>query len=160
MELVHSDVCGPFSQRSFSGARYFVSFIDDYSRKLFVYALKSKSEVFAKFLEFKNKVENELELNIKFFRSDNGTEFVNKNFMEYFVKHGITHQKSAPYSPQQNGLAERMNRTIIEKVRCMLMDADITKQFWAEAVYAAVDIINFLPNAANQMNCGITKSAT
>lgn len=151
LEIVHSDVCGPFPTRSLGGANYFVSFIDDLSRKVFIFALKSKGEVFSKFIEFKNRAENETDLKIKILRSDNGTEYVNKNFADYFMKHGIKHQKSAPYSPQQNGLAERMNRTIIEKVRCMSLDTKMSKHFWAEAVCAAADIINALPNASNNV---------
>lgn len=149
MELVHSDVCGPMSVRSLGGSRYFVTFIDDYSRKVFVYALKSKGEVFSQFVEFKKLYEKETEKCIKALRSDNGKEYDNNNFKQFFAKHGIKHELTAPYSPQQNGLAERMNRTIIEKVRCMILDAKLSKKFWAEAVCAAVEIINFLPNNPN-----------
>lgn len=142
LELVHTDVCGPMLVKSLGGARYFVSFIDDFSRKVHIYILKTKAEGFNKFVLYKKMVENELDLKIKSVRSDNGTEFVNKNFSEFFAKHGIKHEKSTPYSPQQNGLAERMNRTIIEKARCMLIDSKLAKTFWAEAVQAAVNVIN------------------
>lgn len=127
--LVHSDVCGPILIRSHGHARFFVTFIDDFSRKCFVYVLKSKGEVFTQFLKFKERVERETERKIKTLRTDNGTEYENNKFHEFFAKHGIKHEKSAPYSPQQNGLAERMNRTIIEKVRCMLFDSGLNKQF-------------------------------
>lgn len=150
LEIVHSDICGPFSVNSLGGCRYFLSFVDDFSRKVFVYPLKSKGEVFCKFIEFKQRYENETGETIKILRSDNGTEYVNTNFDRFFVKHGIKHERSAPYSPQQNGLAERVNRTIIEKVRCMLLDSKLTKQFWAEAVCAAVDIINMLPHSSTK----------
>lgn len=146
LEIIHSDVCGPMSVQTHSHSRYFVTFIDDYSRKCFAYPLKTKSQVFSKFIEFKTRVENETEKKIKTLRSDNGTEYDNINFHEYFAKHGIKHEKSAPYSPQQNGLAERMNRTIFEKARCMLLEACLPKQFWAEAVLAAVGIINAIPH--------------
>lgn len=142
LELIHTDVCGPLPVMSMGGGKLFLTFIDDYSRMLHVFILRSKGEVFSKFVLYKKQVENELNLKIKAVRSDNGTEFVNRNFCEFFEKHGIRHEKSTPYSPQQNGLAERMNRTIIEKVRCMLIDSKLTKNFWAEAVCAAVDIIN------------------
>lgn len=69
---------------------------------------------------------------------------MNKNFIEFFAKHGKKHKKTTPYSPQQNGLAERMNRTVLEKARCMLFDSKLSKQFWAEAIYVAVDVINVI----------------
>lgn len=147
LERIHSDVCGPIQIQSIGGAKFFVTFIDDYSRKVFVYALKSKSDVFTKLVEFKKLVENQLQKKIKIFRSDNGTEYGNKNFAEFFVSCGIKHEKSAVYTPQQNGLAERMNRSLVEKVRCMLLDSNMSKGFWAEALCAAVNIMNVLPNA-------------
>lgn len=110
-----------------------------------MFPLKSKGEVLSKFLEFKQRAKIETENKLKVLRTDN--EKI--NFKEYYIKHGIKHEKSAPQSPQQNGLSERMNRTIFEKVRCMLLDAKLTKQFWAEAVFAAVEINNVLSNAPN-----------
>lgn len=151
LELVHSDVCGPITV-SFGGMRFFVSFLDDFSRKVFVYPMKSKGEVFLKFVEFKKRYENETEKSIKTLRSDNGGEYVNKTFEQFFAKCGIKHERTAPYSPQQNGMAERLNRTIIEKVRCMLLESNLGKQFWAEAVCAAADIINILPNTKNDVS--------
>lgn len=85
---------------------------------------------------------------MKVFRTDNGLEFVNKQINYFCALNGIKHEKTAPYSPQQNGVAERMNRSIFEKVRCLLFDAGLPKSFWGEAMYAAVDIINILPNNA------------
>lgn len=152
LEIVHSDVCGKMPVRSLGGSNYFVTFIDDFSRKIFIFPIKSKDDVFTIFVEFKNRVENETEHKIKTMRSDNGTEYVNKKFQNFFAEHGIKHEKSAPYSPQQNGLAERNNRSIIEKARCMLLDAQLSKQFWGEAVCAAVSILNVLPNAANNVS--------
>lgn len=87
-------------------------------------------------------------MRIKIVRSDNGTEYVNNDFMEFFAKHGIKREKTTPYSSQQNGIAERMNRTIVEKVRCMLFDSKLSKQFWVEAVHAAVNVINAIINSS------------
>lgn len=129
-------------------ARYFVTFIDDHSRKVFAYTMKNKSEVVTKFSIFKNLVENHLNASIKTIRTDNGKEYVNNDMDNLCKKFGIRHEKSAPYSPQQNGVSERMNRTLIEKVRCMLFDAKLTKGFWAEALFAAVDVVNVLPNSS------------
>lgn len=150
LEIVHSDVCGPMSVNSIGGARFFVSFIDDFSRKTYVDVIKRKSDVFDCFVKFKVLVENQLETKIKTLRSDGGLEYCNNRFRELCEKNGIIHQTTAPYTPQQNGLAERMNRTIIEKVRCMLSDANLSKGYWAEAVTTAVKIINMIPNSANK----------
>lgn len=153
LQIVHSDVCGPMSVSSIGGAKYYVSFIDDFSRKYFVYIIKQKSQVFECFQKFKALVENQTDKKIKIFRSDGGGEFDNKQFTDLCEREGIMHQKTAPYTPQQNGMSERANRTIMEKVRCMLYGAKLSKGFWAEAVKYAVDVINSLPNSANRQKC-------
>lgn len=145
LELVHSDLCGPMEMNSFGGARYFFTLIDDYTHKVFVYFLKTKDEVTEKFDDFKNMIENQTGLKIKILRTDNGTEYCNASFLSILRKAGIQHQTTVPYTPEQNGVAERMNRTIVEKARCMLFDADLNKPFWAEAVSTAVFLINRSP---------------
>lgn len=145
LELIHSDVCGPIAPKSLSGARYYVSFIDDYSRKVFIEPVKKKSQVFEKFIKFKNLVDNQCSRKIKVFRSDNGTEFCNQQFETHFKAHGIIHQKTAPYTPEQNGVAERGNRTIMERVRCMLLDSGLNASFWAEPASTAVYLMNRVP---------------
>lgn len=104
--------------------------------------LKHKNETFDKFCSFKRLVENQTGLKIKTFRSDNCTEFDNKHFIKFFDDHGIEHETSIVYKPQQNGLAERTIRTLTEKARCMLQDANLPKKFWAEAVNTAAYIKN------------------
>jgi transposase InsO family protein len=148
LELVHSDVCGPFKTTSMGGCLYFVTFIDDYSRKVWVYVLKSKGEVFAKFVEFKALVEKQSEHKIKAFRSDNGGEFTSKAFERFLQAHGIERQLSTPYTPQQNGVAERANRTIVEMARSMLHHQNLNKNLWAEAVVTAVYTRNRCPTNA------------
>lgn len=127
---------------SIGKARYFLTFIDDYSRKIFVYFLESKSQVLAKFIDFKAWVETQTERKIKVFRTDNGAEYCSKEFDNFFRVNGITHQLSNVYTPQQNGVAERINRTLVERAKCMIFDADLDKSYWAEAVNMAAYIIN------------------
>lgn len=146
--LVHTDVCGPLQTPSLGGARYFVTFIDDFSRKTWVYFLKTKDEVFNIFKSFKVLVENETDRKIKCLRSDNGTEYVNRAFQNFLQASGIRHQTTVPRCSSQNGVAERANRTIMEKARCMLQDAGLDKKFWAEAVNAAVYLKNRSPTKA------------
>lgn len=145
LELIHGDVCGPFESQSIGGAKYYVSFLDDYSKKVFIFPIKWKSEVIDKFEYFKNVVENQSNKKIKVFRSDNGKEFCNTQMSKLCAKSGIIHQKTAPYCPEQNGKKERMNRTIVEKIRCLLSDAGLNKSFWAEAANTAVFLINRTP---------------
>jgi hypothetical protein len=100
LDIMHSDVCGPMSTASLSGYVYYVSFIDDYSHKTWIYLLKAKNEVFGKFKEFKALVENLTERKIKTLRSDNGGEFTSEEFKEYCKEVGIKRELSTPYNPQ------------------------------------------------------------
>lgn len=152
LELIHSDVCGPMPINSRGGHRYFVSFIDDYSRKTFLYMMKEKSEVLKHFQEFVALVQNQVGKTVKSLRSDNGREYINKKFEEFLAKNGIIQQTTVPYNPQQNGVAERFNRTLMEMVRCMLIDANLTKDFWAEAANTATYLLNFIPRNAKSAN--------
>lgn len=93
LQIVHSGVCGPLDVISMSGAKYFVTFIDDHTRKVFVYIMKAKSEVFSKFMIFKGFVENQAERKIKTIRTDNGTEYVNKKNSDACISNGIRHEK-------------------------------------------------------------------
>jgi transposase InsO family protein len=100
------DVCGSMPSSSISGYVYYVSFIDDYSRKTWIYILKTKDEVFSKFKEFKALIENLSESNIKILRSDNGGEYTSKEFVNFCKDVGIKRELTTPYNPQQNGVAE------------------------------------------------------
>lgn len=145
LELVHSDVCGPMEIQSLGGSRYFLTFLDEYSKKISVYFLHNKSEVLSKFKEFKQEVENQLDAHIKVLRTDNGLEYDNKAFTDYLKGAGIIHQTTTPYTPEQNGTAERMNRTLVEKAKCMLLNAGLPKLYWADAIHTAAYIINRSP---------------
>jgi len=127
---------------SISGYVYYVSFIDDYSRKTWIYFLKSKDEVFSKFKEFKALIENLSERKIKILRSDNGGEYTSTAFKSHLAKHGIIHQTSCPYTPQQNGVAERKNRHLMEVARSMMFYTNMPKRFGSDAVMTACYLIN------------------
>jgi hypothetical protein len=122
LELIHSDMCGPMPSSSISRYVYYVSFIDDYSHKTWIYFLKSKDEVFSKFKELKALIENLSERKIKILRSDNGGEYTSKEFMNFCRDVGIKRELTTPYNPQQNGVAKRKNRTIMEAVKTMIHD--------------------------------------
>ena len=142
LQRVHSDVCGPMPTESIGGKRYYVTFIDDYSRCCKVYFIRNKSEVFDKFKEFELCTTNECGLPIGTLRSDNGGEYLSKEFESYLKSKGIHHELSAPFSPAQNGVAERINRTLMESARAMLAQAGLPERFWAEAVATAAYLRN------------------
>lgn len=139
-ELIHTDVCGPMQVKSLGGARFFLLLKDDYSNYRTVFFLKEKSEVCSFINEYINVVAKEH--TIKVLRSDNGTEFVNRNMEQLLKKNGITHQRSVPYTPEQNGRAERDMRTIVESARTMLQTSEMNMNLWAEAVNTAVYVLN------------------
>jgi Integrase core domain/GAG-pre-integrase domain len=119
-DLIHSDVWGPAPIDSYNHFKYFVTFIDDYSRTTWVYLLKAKSDVFLYFQEFYIFIENQYNAKIKTFRSDNGTEYVNKKNLEFFKQKGILHQTTCVNTPQQNGISERKNKHLLEVTRAIL----------------------------------------
>ena len=128
--------------KSLGGASYYVSFIDDASRKVWVYPMKSKVEVFEIFQKFHVVVERETNKFLKCVRTDNGGEYCSNAFKDYFNRFGIKHEKTVPGTSQQNGVVERMNHTILEKVRSMLSNFGLEKHFWAEAVRTTCYLIN------------------
>ena len=111
-DYVHSDLWGPTKMPSMGGLRYFLSIIDAFSRKVWMYPLKQKDETFEKFLEWKKQVENQTGREVKYLRTNNGLEFVNNKFNSFCKFEGITRHFIVTYTPQQNGLAERFNGTI------------------------------------------------
>lgn len=141
-ERIFSDVCGPMDTPSVRGLRYFVIFKDDLSGFREVNFIKHKSDVFSCFKDFANRVKNHFGHAIKVFHSDNGSEYVNHEFKNYFSKEGIRFEFTAPYTPQQNGRVERDNRTIVESARAMIYGSGVAKFLWAEAVNTAVYILN------------------
>ena len=148
LQLVHSDICGPIKPISNSNKRYFISFIDDFSRKVWVYFLTEKSEAFYTFKRFKNLVEKETGVYLSGLRTDRGGEFTSNEFNNFCNEHGIRRQLTAAYTPQQNGVAERKNRTIMNMVRSMLNEKKFPKNFWPEAVNWSVHLLNRSPTLA------------
>jgi hypothetical protein len=124
LELIHSDICGPMPSTSLSGYVYYVSFIDDYSHKTWVYFFKSKDEVLGKFKEFKALVENLSERKIKILRSDNGGEYTSNEFGSFCKDVKIKRELTTPCNPQQTVVVERKNRTIMEVVKTMIHDQE------------------------------------
>jgi transposase InsO family protein len=148
LELVHSDVCGPMPSTSLSRYVYYVYFIDDYSYKTWVYFLNSKDEVLGKFKEFKSLVENLSEKKIKILRSDNGGEYTSNEFGRFCIDVRIKRELATPYNPQQNGVAERKNRTIMEAVKTIIHDQDLPMHLWDEVARTTIYVQNKLSHSA------------
>jgi transposase InsO family protein len=138
----------PVSVPSLGKCVYYVSFIDEFSRNTWLYFLRKKFEVFDKFKKFKDLVENQTKKRIKVLRTDNGGEFCRNEFEEFCKKCGIEKQKTTPYTPQQNGVAEIMNKMLMEKERCMFSGVGLGQELWAEAVGIACYLVNRSPSSA------------
>jgi transposase InsO family protein len=138
------DLFGPVAYISIGGNKYGLVIVDDYSRFTWVFFLHDKSVVQYTFKKFAKRAQNEFETKIKKVISDNGTEFKNTNIEEFLEEEGIGHEFSVPYTPQQNGIVERKNRTLIETARTMLDEYKVSDQFWAEAINTACHAINRL----------------
>ena len=151
LDYIHSDLWGPAYVFSHSGARYFLSIIDDFSRKVWVFILKSKDEVFAKFKEWKLLVETQTSKKVKKLRTDNGLEFCSNEFNQFCKKNGTERHRTVKGTPQQNGLVERMNRMIMERVICLLSDSNCLGHFWGEAVMTICYLTNRCPSTATNM---------
>jgi transposase InsO family protein len=140
MDLIHSDICGPMSTPSLNGCLYYLIFIDDFSRKSWIYFLKAKNETFNKFLEFKALIEKQTGKHIRALRTDNGGEFESHQFDDFCKEAGIKRQLTVPYNPRQNGIVERKNRTICEAAKAMMCDQDLPTSLWAEATSTTIYI--------------------
>ena len=143
-DLIHSDVwTSPCLSRE--NQKYYVTFIDEKSKYTWLTLLPSKDRVLEAFISFQNYVTNHYNAKIKILRSDNGGEYTSHAFKQHLAKHGIIQQTSCPYTPQQNGVAERKNRHLMEVSRSMMFHTNVPKRFWGDAVVAACYLINRTP---------------
>lgn len=146
--LEHTDVCGPMRSTSKGGARYLLEFIDDHTRWCEVRLLKSKSEVFKATVEYISRVEKQKDKPVNSIQSDNGWEYTSQEFDAFLKSRGITRKLTIPHNPEQNGVAEQNNRTLVEAARCMIIDAGLPDSFWSKAVNTANYIKNRTPTKA------------
>lgn len=128
-ELVHSDVWGPAPIDAINDFKYYMLFIDHFTRFTWLYFLKAKFEVFSKFVQFKTMVETQFYVKIKTFRSNGGGEYTSNAFKSFLLQNGIVHQVSCPYVPQQNGLVKRKHRHLIETTITLLSQASISTAY-------------------------------
>ncbi|KAL1460511.1 hypothetical protein WDU94_012488 [Cyamophila willieti] len=149
-ELIHTDLCGPIDPPTRNGERYFQVIVDDYSHFTKVYLLKQKNEATKNVINYVNSIEAQHGTRVFKIRCDNGGEFLNKTLLNFTTQKGILLQTTVPYTSQQNGVSERMNRTLMDKARCMISDSDLSKEMWGYAVQSAAYLLNRSPtNALN-----------
>nr|BBF90152.1 polyprotein -like [Oryza rufipogon]BBF90155.1 polyprotein -like [Oryza rufipogon] len=155
LEIIHTDICGPFPVKSVDGYDSFITFTDDYSRYGYIYPIKERSEALDKFKIFKAEVENQHDIKIKVVRSDRGGEYYGRHtpygqvpgpFARFLLENGIVAQYSTPGEPQQNGVAERRNRTLMDMVRSMMSYSTLPLGLWMEALKTAIHILNRVPS--------------
>ncbi|GJZ23447.1 putative ribonuclease H-like domain-containing protein [Tanacetum coccineum] len=137
LNTLHMDLCGPMQVQTINGNKYILVIVDDFSRFTWVKFLRSKTETPEVVIKFLKKIQVSLNKTVRYTRIDNGTEFVNKDLTEYYERVGIFHQKTVPRTPQQNGVVERRNRTLVEAARTMLIFSKAPMFLWAEAVATA-----------------------
>jgi len=148
-ELIHSDVSGPMSETSLGGAKFFVTFKDDATGYRYVYFMKHKADVYECFKEVEREIANKCDRKIRVLRSDNGREYCNGKMNKYLSALGIRHERTASYTPEQNGKSERDNRTIVKYALTLLHAKDLPKFLWSEAVNTAVYMLNRISKASN-----------
>jgi len=149
LDLLHMDVCGPMPEPSLGGSKYVATFLDDFTRLSVVIPVPSKAEVIPTVKRIITMLETQSGQKLRKVRTDRGGEYLNNELKDFYAEKGIIHQTTAPYTPEQNGKAERLNRTLMERVRAMLQDAKLPDNLWAEAVTTASYIRNRSPTAGH-----------
>nr|CAN76133.1 hypothetical protein VITISV_036298 [Vitis vinifera] len=146
-ELVHTDVWSLCRTASTLGFQYFVTFIDDYSRCTWLFLMKNRAELFSIFQKFYAEIQTQFNISIRVLRSDNGREYFSAPFTSFMSHHGILHLSSCAHTPQQNGVAERKNRHLVETARTILLHSNVLFRFWGDVVLTACYLINRMPSS-------------
>ncbi|GME72414.1 unnamed protein product [[Candida] boidinii] len=160
LQLIHADVSGPFPVPSLNSDRYFLTIVDDFTHFAKLYPIVQKSETAGIMQDYIKRAENHFSyrhLKVVSVRTDNGTEFCNSELKNFFDDRGISHERTVPYNSHQNGVAERMHRTIQEKARILLAAAGAAEEFWADAVRTAEFFVNRLPSSAINFEVPFTR---
>ena len=146
LDVIVSDVCGPLPTESINKKRYFVTFTDAYSKYTETFFMREKSEVTQIAIDFVERLHTQFGKWPKIFRSDRGKEYINDRFQRYLTRRGIKSEFTVGYAPEQNGIAERKNRTLMEATRTMLASSELPKNLWTEAIATATFIFNRIIN--------------
>lgn len=144
-QLIHMDLWGPYKVANISGAYYFLTIVDDFTRNTWTQLLQNKTQVKTAMIQFYNVIHTQFEIKIKVIRSDNGTEFINDTCLGFFTEKGILHHRSIVKTPQQDGVTERKHRHLLDTDRAIRFHAGFPKNFWGESILSATHIVNTLP---------------
>ncbi|GAA0149387.1 transmembrane signal receptor [Lithospermum erythrorhizon] len=147
-QLVHIDLWRPYKTQTRTGTTYFLTIVEDYSRTTWTFLISSKTQVGPMIKQFFVMVQTQFNKTIKTIRTDNGTEFGNHDIINFFTSHGILHQKSCPYTPQQNGIVERKHKHLLQTARALMFQSSLPIHFWGDAILVATHIINRLPSSS------------
>jgi hypothetical protein len=142
LELVHTDICGPMSFVARGGFKYYITFIDDFSRYGYIYLMRHKLESFEMLKEFQNEVQNQLAKKIKFLWSDGGDEYLSLEFNSHLKRCGIVPKLTLPGMPQWNGVSKQRNRTLLDMVRSMMSQTDLLLSFWGYVLETVTFTLN------------------
>lgn len=146
-DLVHCDLWGPYRVPTYNGCKYFLTLVDDYSRAVWTILLPTKQHASQSIKDFFAYVHNQFTTTIKCLRSDNGGEFLSKDLTDFFTSHGVLHQTTCPYTPQQNGRVERKHRNLLEMSRALMFQANLPLVFWGECILTSAYLINRIPTS-------------
>lgn len=150
LDLVHADLCGQIRPKIAGGKNYFLLIVDDHTRYMWIELLTTKDEAFRCFKKVQALAEAERGCKLRAFRNDQGGEFNSIEFKQYCDENGVKHFTTTPYTPQQNGVVERWNHTVVEMARCLLKSKSVPGEFWGEAVSTAVYLLNRAPTKSLQ----------
>lgn len=140
LQIIHTDVCGPITPKTWDNKRYILTFLDNFTHFTVVYLLETKAQVYNFFQSYEAMVTSKFSHKIMKLRCDNGGEYSSNLIKNFCEQKGILLEYTAAYSPQMNGHAERLNRSLIEKARAMIIDSSVPKYFWGEAVRTAANL--------------------
>ena len=144
--LFISDIWGPINTPSLLGFRYFVIFIDDYSKITYLYLMKEQSELYSIFKSFYMEIKTRFNASLRIFRSDNAHEYFHTSLSQFFDDHGIIHQSSCPYTPQQNSVAKRKMCHLLEVTHALKFHMHVPKSYRSDVVLTVYNLINRMPS--------------
>ncbi|KAL0400307.1 UNVERIFIED_CONTAM: Retrovirus-related Pol polyprotein from transposon RE1 [Sesamum radiatum] len=144
--LLHIDIWGPYKEPSLSGGHYVLTIVDDYSRVTWTYLMHHKSQTTSILSSFLIKIPTQFDAKVRTLRTDNGSEFLSTSCQTLIQNHGIEHQRSCIYTPQQNGIVERKHRHLLQIARALMFESGLPRQFWGDSILTATHIINKLPS--------------